>query len=267
MDWAEQTRQTIAPTMHLVETEHFLIFSAWNPSNDAALGRICEDMFARLRAQFNLAKTDPVWIGKCPIYIFWEPAHFLRFTEEVDRVSRSNASASHADGYHATRGAFSHIVISGVRDFGDTKAEATRRFSEVLVHEGTHAFMNRLISSRSVARWVEEGLADFMAATLVPASDASRKHIEGARYALRQPSAVSRLFDKKELSAIDYGIAQSLVRYLIRTNANAFIQFVTAMKKGASELEALAGAYRLSRHELIRNWSAFARQATVRQVF
>jgi hypothetical protein len=265
MEWAEQTRLTIAPTLHLVETEHFLIFSAWNPSNDAALARICEEMFAKLRAQFNLAKTEPVWIGKCPIYIFWEPAHFLRFTKEIDRVSWSNSSASHADGYHATRGAFAHIVISGVRDFGDSRPEATRRFYEVLVHEGTHAFMNRLISNRPLPRWVEEGLADFMAATLVPMSDATHKHVEGARHALRQPNAIPRLFDKKELTAIDYGIAQSLVRYLIQTNANGFVQFVSLLKKGAGESEALAGAYGWSRNELIRNWTIYAQRTPGRR--
>ncbi|MBI2946823.1 MAG: hypothetical protein HYY23_04195 [Verrucomicrobia bacterium] len=265
LEWADQTRQTIAPTMHLVETEHFLILSAWNSSNDAALARICEEMFAKLRAQFNLSKTEPVWIGKCPIYIFWEPAHFLRFTKEVDRVSRSNAFASHADGYHATRGAFSHIVINGVREFGTSKAEATRRFYEVLVHEGTHAFMNRLISNRSVARWVEEGLADFMAATLVPMSDATRKHIEGARHGLRRSSLVERLFEKKELSAVDYGIAQSLVRYLIQTNPGAFIRFVELMKNGAAESEALAGAYGWSRTELIRNWTIYTQKTLGRQ--
>ena len=247
--------------MHLVETEHFLIFSAWNPSNDRALAKVCEEMYEKLHQQFNISRTEPVWIGKCPIYIFWEPAHFLRFTAEVDRVSRSNSSASHADGYHATRGSFSHIVINGVRDFGASQPEATRRFYEVLVHEGAHAFLNRYISSRSLSRWIEEGLADYMAATLVPMSEASRKHLEGARYGLRRPSAVSRLFEKTELSSIDYGIAQSLVRYLIQTNTDAFITFVQSMKQGTRESDALASAYGLSRSELVRNWSLFVQRS------
>ena len=261
LEWGEQTRLTIAPTMHLVETEHFLVFSAWNTLHDPALAKVCEEMYSLLRRQFNLAVTEPVWIGKCPIYIFWEPAHFLRFTAEVDRVSRSNSRASHADGYHATRSAFAHIVINGVRDFGSSQTEATRRFYEVLVHEGTHAFLNRYISGGSIAPWVEEGLADFIAATLVPMSEASRKHIEGARDGLRRPNLAARLFGKTELTSTDYGIAQSLVRYLIQTNAKAFIRFVGSMKKGATETDALAEAFGWSPGQLLKKWGAFAKRA------
>ena len=44
--YADRTQRTIVPTLHLVETEHFLIFTAWNPSHDASLADVAERMYA-----------------------------------------------------------------------------------------------------------------------------------------------------------------------------------------------------------------------------
>jgi hypothetical protein len=264
MDWADLTRRTIVPTLHLVETEHCLIFSAWNASNDQALANVCEQMYGALRKQFNLAPSESVWIGKCPVYLFWETDHVRRFIAEVDQMAGRDPSVLRSDGYHATQGRFAYIVIGGVRKFGSSLPEATTRFYEVLVHEGTHAFMNRFISSQNLPRWIEEGLADFMAATLVPNCRASRKHIEGARLALRQPDSAVRLFDKTDLTSSEYGIAQSLVRYLIQLDAGAFIRLVELVKRGESERAALSEAYGLSREQLLRNWAAYSQRALAR---
>ena len=267
LDWADQTRRTIVPTMHLVETAHFLMFSAWNSSNDAALARVCEQMYESLRKQFNLAPSETVWIGKCPVYLFWETAHFRRFIEEVDQIAERDKSAARSDGYHATQGRFSYIVINGVRDFGASHEAATTRFYEVLVHEGTHAFMNRYLSNRPLPRWVEEGLADFMAAQVVPNCRATRKHVEGARLALREPQTAARLFDKTDLTSADYGLAQSAVRFLIQIDARAFIEFVAALKRGESDRLALAEALGFSREQMLRDWIRFCGRAAVRSSF
>ena len=255
MAWAETARRTIVPTMHLVESEHFLIFSAWNPSNDRPLRNVCEDMYAKLSQQFNVAPTESVWIGKCPIYVFWKTQDFKRFAAQVDRTSRRNADVSHAAGYHASRGRFAHIVLNGANDFGRTRELAIQRFYEVLVHEGTHAFMNRYLTGRSIPVWVEEGLADFMAATLVPQSDANSKYLQATRHALASGRDVSRILDKKHLSYLDYGVAHSLVRHMISGNSPAFLRFVVLMKQGNGEAYALREAFGATRNDLLRNWA------------
>ncbi len=132
LDWAEKTRLTIVPTMHLVETEHFLVCSAWNRSNDAALAALCERMYRKLEEQFGVSPTEPVWVGKCPIYLFWEPAHFARFISEVDHSRAHDSKLAHANGYHATKDGFSYVVINGVSEFGATEEQAKTRFFHVL---------------------------------------------------------------------------------------------------------------------------------------
>jgi len=252
--WAEIARRTIVPTMHLVETDHFLIFSAWNRSNDRALRNVCEEMYAKLCRQLNVTPSEAVWIGKCPIYVFWKTRDYLRFTAEVDKTLARRADLFHAAGYHSTRGLFSYIVLNGAEDFGQTRDGAIQRFYEVLVHEGTHAFMNRYVTGRTIPVWVEEGFADFMAATLVPLSDANLKYAKSARRALERGVSLSKILDKKSLNYSEYGVAQSLIRFMIRSNPQAFHQFIILLKNGKTEADALRESYRASREDLLRSW-------------
>lgn len=258
LELGEKMREGIATSTHLVETEHFLIFSEWNRMNDGGLNKICEEMYEKLRTQFNLATTESVWIGKCPIYLFWEPAHFTQFISGVDQSKLLDPGTAHADGYHATRGRFAYIVINGVRNFGASRNEALQRLYEVLVHEGTHAFVNRYVSDRSLPLWLEEGLADYMAASLVPQSQANKKFADAARYGLKKPEAIASLLEKKkDLTSMEYGLAQSLVRCLVQQNSRTFIHFVELLKQGISQQQAFEDAYHVSRAELLRSWAQF----------
>ncbi len=256
LDWGELVRTKIAPTMHLVESEHFMIFSTWNRSNDLALRNVCEEMYQKLSAQFRVAPSESVWIGKCPIYIFWKPVDYLQFSTEIDRSSKRRDDLLHAAGYHSSRGNFSYIVLNGAEKLGTDRERAIQQFYSILVHEGTHAFMNRYISSRRLPTWVEEGFADYMAATLVPQSRANRKHVVETRRALNLGGDLFEILDRKTLSSAEYGVAQSLVRHLISGNPVAFYRFVVLLKQGKSETDALTLAYGATRQDFIRHWAA-----------
>ena len=266
MKLAENTRRTIVPTMHLVETEHFLIFSAWNVSNDTALAVLCEQMFQKLAQQFNIPGSESVWVGKCPIYLFWEPAHYARFIAEVDQSQKLDPNMAHANGYHASREEFSYVVINGVAAFGANQEQAKIKFYHVLVHEGPHAFLHRYLSERPMPLWMEEGLAEYVAACLVPQSAANRDYLTATRTALRSAENVRHLLGKKDdLTATEYGVAQSLVRFLVAQDRVAMIRFVELLKKGKSEEAALADAYHISNAQLIRGWALFWQHALARQ--
>jgi hypothetical protein len=255
---AEKTRQRIVWTMHLVETPHFLIFSAWNWSNDAILSGLCEGMYQKLAEQFNVPATDSVWIGKCPIYLFWDPAHYARFITEIDQSQALDSNMAHANGYHATHGHFSYIVINGVSEFGSTLEQAKIRFYHVLVHEGTHAFLSRYISDDSLPLWIEEGLADYIAAVLVPQSEANRTYLTASYAALRDPESVNHLLDKtRDLTPTEYGLAQSLVRFLVAQDRTAFVHFIELLKRGEADDDAMQEAFHVTRAEFVRDWLAF----------
>ena len=259
--WADHARESFAPSLHLIESEHYLIYSAWTSGYDPMLSALCEDLYAALVKRFSLDPKETVWAGKCPVYVFWDPDHFQRFMNEVDHVSDRNPSMMHSDAYHGKRGQLGYIVLNGSKKFGPTEADALIRFKELLAHEGAHAFLYRLISTRGLPLWVEEGFADYMAALMVPFSSASTRHIDGAVFGLNNPTAVPALFDKKDFNANEYGLAQSLTRYLIGASAPAFVNFVELLKRGKAEPEALAAAYKLTREQLIANWTSATRLA------
>jgi hypothetical protein len=157
-------------------------------------------------------------------------------------------------------------VINGVAAFGANQEQAKIKFYHVLVHEGTHAFLHRYLSERPMPLWVEEGLADYVAASLVPQSAANRDYITATRTALRSPEKVRRLLDKKDdLTAPEYGVAQSLVRFLVTQDRVGMIRFVELLKQGNSEEAALTDAYHISNAELVRRWALFWQHGLARQ--
>ncbi|MDY6914134.1 MAG: hypothetical protein SVT52_06750 [Planctomycetota bacterium] len=241
--WAEKVRQDIAPKMHLVETEHFLIFSEWALDDDKSLADVCEKMYAAMCRQFGIPAKQNIWAGKCPIYLFRNIGHFRRFTTEVDQADRPEAA-----GYQRQySNGFCYIVINAVRN--------KIQFYGILVHEATHAFLGRYLTNRPVSTWVNEGLAEYMAAMQVPGSWASQRHIYAARVAAKGRADVMRIFQDMEPTELDYGLAQSLVRFMIARDRKAFVKFVKLIKEGESEAEALKKSYRTTHAGLARAWT------------
>ena len=245
-DWADKAKQTVVKSMHLIETDHFLIYSAWSRSNDAALKRICEKLYSALCKQFAIPRRQNIWAGKCPIYVFWEREHYLKFCKDVDGAGKRSPRLLGAAGYSSQRGSFTYVVLNRVR--------SKQWFYELLVHESTHAFLARYLTNRHVIAWVNEGLAEYMAATLVPRSYASRKYVSATKEAVKNKRSVAHVFKNVTLNAFDYGIAQSFVRYLIHRNRKAFIRFVGLLKQGRSDEQALQEAYGLSREQFLKAW-------------
>jgi len=241
MQWYAKTRSSIVSSMHLVQTDHFLIFTSWSRSNDAALKSICEKLYDAMCKQFDVPKTKNIWAGRCPIYIFWEEKHYQQFTTRVDGRNQTEAG-----GYTAQKGDFTYIVMN--------RCATRTRFYEILVHEGTHAFLGRYRTNRFVARWLNEGLAEYMAATLVPECSAATKYVKATRQAAEENRDIASLFKTVEMNAFDYGVAQSLVRFLIARDRGAFKHLIETIKDGKDDSAALWTAYKLNRESLAKLW-------------
>lgn len=256
--WARQVRQRITPRLHPVETPHFRIYSTWSPKYDASLRRTCEGMYAALRRRFQSAaiKTEasPPWPGKLSVFIFRQSRHFRQFTVEVDGVSKHQRKVVDADGYHARHQGFSYIVLNRPHKPGMSRPEAITRFYSLLVHEGTHAFLAGFLTPRPLPKWLNEGLADFMAADIVTNSKAGRDYVAATKRALARHEPIRDLFTKEDLTSHEYGVAQSLVRFLLRSDSGRFVRFVKALKNGAPQEKALRKIYDGSFKGLIQAW-------------
>jgi hypothetical protein len=261
-EWFEAMKK-IAPEAHLIETDHYRIYSAWAKSDDGALKKIYANLYKKLCEQFDVPEDENIWIGKLPIYAFWTKLQFTTFSVQVAKTSQE--MADNAGGYAGwrSRGGQVHryVVLGPVKTDFRSKAKARAWFFELLTHESSHAFMGRYINERPIPNWVDEGIADTMAATLVPGSWATRKHVDATKEALAGKS-VNGIFDCQNIpmDTFHYGIAQSMVRYLIAKDRKAFIEFIRLMKEGKKEADALRESYDMTRDEMVRGWGHYAKK-------
>ncbi len=236
-----------ATNMHLVETDHFLIYSEWEKSADKPLTDLAEGLYAALCKQFDIPVKQNIWIGKCPIYTFRNTEHFHDFTKAT--VGDSNKLMMSA-GYCSSRNGLCYLVMDYRNSLSD--------FNTILVHESTHAFISRYLTNRNIPQWLNEGLAETMASTLVPEGFATYRWKNATREAVATKANISKVFEDVRLVDFDYGIVQSVVQFLISRDKDkkSFIKLFTLLKEGKSEEEALQESYKLTRQDLIKAWSA-----------
>ena len=252
--WGAQMKK-IAPKTHRVETDHFIIFSAWRKSDDAKLKGIYEKLYAGLCKQFDIPPTENIWIGKLPVFAFWDKKSYVTFSISV--CGTPPTMAQQAAGFAGTRGPYQFVNLGPVMAKGISKTNAQLRFYSLLVHESTHAFLNRYINSKRIPSWLNEGIAEMISATFVPKGDAPRK-LKAANTLAKKGKAASLMpmFTARNipLAPEAYGAAQSMTRFLIFRSKSKFIQLVYRIKEGVDSDKALAEVYGLSHKKLLQTW-------------
>ena len=249
MGWFQRARKEINPSLHLAESANFLIFSTWPRAGDKRLREVCETMHSHLRKQFAMPEGRNVWAGKLPVYVFTEVEDFQRFCKmvgEADMRESGGFVVNRADG-------FCYIALNRTR--------SKTHFYGLLVHEGTHAFLARVPTGGFLPDWVNEGLAETMAAQLVPGCKAARRYVQATGQALRRDRDISGIFQQVKLEDFDYGVAQSLVRFLLSRGGRRFIELVKLLKLGTDEAEALERTYGLTHEQLVAEWRQASRKA------
>ncbi|MCL2701829.1 MAG: DUF1570 domain-containing protein [Phycisphaerae bacterium] len=248
MEFGDKARR-IAPKLRMVETPHFYLFAAYeNKAADKLFADTAERMYKELCKQFQVDPNDPVWLDRCPIYAFNRPEQYVAFCGAIgideDRAEKTGGMARYGgDGTVC-------IILKLTKN--------TTWFCEVMVHEGTHGFMARHLTTRRLPTWVNEGIAEYMAATLIKNSWAKTRWLEATKQALAGKKNPASVFDGVQLDDFDYGIAHSLVWYMIRKDSKAFAQFIRLLKLGESEEDALKKTYKTDRAGLLKAWRAAA---------
>ena len=243
----------IAPKTHLVETEHFWIYSEWPKSDDRALAAVYEKLYKALCKQFDIPADENIWVGKLPVFAFWEKAHYDTFSVSVIKHERGTMAA----GYAGHRGPFSFVVLGPVKG-GRSKSRAINWFFELLCHESTHAFVSRYQTMRSIPNWLNEGIAETMSSSLLKKTAAEyRLKMAHKMIKAKQVPDVAQIFTAEHipLEGPYYGAAQSVVRYLIATDRKKFIALVQAIKNGTAAEQALQDNYGMDYAQLYRNWT------------
>jgi hypothetical protein len=261
-EWFKYVKEHINDDAHFSQTDHFWVYSTWKKSDTKGFHKALEKLYAALCKQFDIPKRQNIWAGKAAIFAFWKPEEYQKFCMNVMK----SRTATKAAGFCGRRGGYVFVVL------GPTRNKSW--FYELLTHETTHGFVARYKTNRSIPRWVNEGLAEYMSSELVPKSNASLKLRRGHEAALkgRSPNPIFRDFG---LDTFHYGVAQSMVRYLIARDRKAFIRFFNYMKVGKPQKtddgktvtkplsgeEALKAAYGLTYGELAAAWLRAVKKA------
>jgi len=238
--------------LRAVETKCFVLYTAHPKGADTGFATLCEKAYAALAEQFGVPASRNIWAGRLAVFLFAESEQYTRFARENGQRAMETAGAY----YHHDGEGFVYIAMNRSW-FGKT-------FEELLVHEMTHAFACRYLTNRSLPKWVDEGLAEYMAAELVPGWLASRRDEAAAKQVAEHGADASHVFTDLKMDAFDYGVAQGLVRWLIAKDRKAFVRFVGKLKEGKPSEKALRETFGLTHESLLRLWRQAAQDAADR---
>jgi hypothetical protein len=245
-----QTVSSLSTGMHMVESPHFTIYSWFPPAQDNSIRQSMEQLYSMLSRAFDVGKDETVWVGKCGVFMLTSQEQFTDFVTKVDHIDPHMAAAA---GYCHYCSNWAYLVMNMPTSKGDIEA-----YRLTLTHEGTHGFLSRYVSDRQIPTWVNEGIADAMADSLVASSRLKTRLKDATRVALKGQMDAKKVFDGVRLGQFDYGIAQSWVQFLLAKNRKGFLKFLTLIKQGKSEADALQECYKWDRDQMYQAWQAAA---------
>ncbi len=250
-------QQAIYKDLALIETDHFLIWTDWEVDGRDRLADWCETMYGAVRDQLDLDPADNVFLAKCPVFCWRSQSRFRRFAREFDGYDGTNAV-----GYTRSIEKNGHVHVVLLRQ-GRSEADYDR-FACTLVHEGTHAVLHRVHSTRLIPHWVNEGLADLVAERVLTdrCPNAEKAELLARQY-VRYDWPISHILgDPGPIGVHEYPLAQSLVAYLERLGPKRFARFIRSLKEGRTVGAAVAMNYDdRTLVELEAGWRAAVRAA------
>lgn len=252
--FARQVQELLETELTLVETEHFLIWTDWESVARPKLAEWAEAMYAALCAEFQLDRADDVFLAKCPMFCFQSRSRLRRFARRIDGYGGDEAIA-----YTRSVPESGHVHVVLARQ--GRSRYAYDQFACNLVHEGTHAFLHRLYTSRLIPHWVNEGYAELVADRVlgdrcVGGQDAS---LLEKQYARRDWSIGDFLASSEPVAVHQYPLAHSVVRHLVSQGDERWRGLIYDLKRGAGLPTALADQYDgMTLEQLEANWKAAA---------
>ncbi|MFQ5463709.1 MAG: hypothetical protein ACE5E5_13920 [Phycisphaerae bacterium] len=154
--FGRSVREHVYRGLARIESPHFLIFTDWPQREHERLQGWVEAMYQALCRRFGRDPNEPLFLAKCPVFCWQSAARFAAFARAYDGYETANTV-----GYTRSIAESGHVHMAILRQGRDPAA--MERFAGTLVHEGTHAFLHRLYSSRLIAHWVNEGIAELTA--------------------------------------------------------------------------------------------------------
>ena len=233
--------------LELVETKYYLFCTDMPAETVGIYIAYLDAMYEELCRAFGIPAGKNIWCGKCVVITFQEQANFQTFEEVIFQTPGATAQG-------ICHGAYDGKVIISC-----FKGKQDIFFANMLVHETSHGFIHRWMSSVHVPSWVNEGVADWVAATVVKDKEVQRRQ-KAAIDRIQQAGSLGGTFfeESRTIEPWQYGVASSLVELMLRIDSTKYRQFLTHIKEGLSSEESLQKAYGMTREELVRKYGSLA---------
>lgn len=260
-DQQQHVEQRLGLNLTEFETDHFIIFTDWDPREHDFLRKNLEEAYRVVSRHFDMSPKDNIFVGKLPVYMFARFSDFSRFAQTIDTFAVSRQVAGYYRGHDDGQG---HLVmwkpdgsLTGSMDI----QQAERLWGYVLVHEFTHAFLARYRTNEFIPRWLNEGIAEVIASGVFPYPEKYRT----AKLFAQNRVDVMPLFDDEVMpNGQLYPVMQTMVELLIKTNRKSFIALIDDIKDGMEPEEALQKHYNVGYKEFAQAWREWASKQTVR---
>jgi len=204
-----------------------------------------DKMHDMMCSMYRIKKGTPIWRGKCLVMAFLNKAEFLGFESQFyEKKPDTLASMANVYGlcHHSGNG---RVVISCYR------GNDPNDFGQMLVHETSHGFIFRYRTRVNIPLWVNEGMAEWIGQSLVPASNAVKNKEKRAFQLLQSSRSLNGLFTASPFEGVYYGMASSLTDFLIRTDQWKYADFIDGIKQGKDWQVSLQDAYGATPQQLV----------------
>ncbi|MBI4716786.1 MAG: hypothetical protein HY763_03200 [Planctomycetes bacterium] len=233
--FGENVREVMGKDVELVETDHFLIWTDWEKHDRQRLADWCEAMYVALAERFGITPQEDVFLAKCPVFCWRTQGRFRKFARQFDGYDGKGSA-----GYSRSIERKGHVHLVLVRE--SRSEEAYDRFACTLMHEGTHAFLHRLHTTRLIPHWINEGFAEMMAGRVLGERCPQRGNAEllSRQYVRYQWPIAELLAGAGPIAVHQYALAHSVIAYLDSLDEARLVRMIRALKEGRSTAEAIA---------------------------
>ncbi|MCE9556833.1 MAG: hypothetical protein K8T91_26090 [Planctomycetes bacterium] len=227
---------------NFIETDYFLLFSDLSPADLRSYAPYLDAMYKRLLTLFEVKAKTNIWRGKALIIIFAHNEAYLAYEKQKQNHVPPDGVAG-----------LCHCMGNGDVITSMRVTELNRKqLAAVIVHETTHGFVWRYKTQARIPGWVNEGLAEHVANLIVPGFRARDEQL--AIRGLQQFGQIPAGFFQAPGSAVQYGLAYNLTKYMISANPKKYKTFFVNLKNGMTEEESLQDVYGIRRDVLVTQY-------------
>jgi len=228
--------------LRLNETQYYLFLTDLPPAAAQNYISCLDRMHEELCKAFAITDKQSVWLGgKAPVVAFSRGDSFAEFEREFFK---------HEVNPQQVQG-LAHLASNGVVIISFHAGQDPLYLAGVIVHETTHGFIHRYKSPIIIPNWLNEGIADWVAMTVVRGDSGVRRKIKAGIERARQTGSLGpNFFTADNIAAEQYGLASAMVDFLLRLKPKAFRDLIDSIKSGQKWDVALKKTYGLTPEEL-----------------